>query len=185
MSLQTFIRNFSLTQKKSSGYSFDTNWALKGEVNHWEVNEKQVVGGTTCEKPSKVRRDEKGLKEKGWRWQRNERGKLILVSMTHVFLHGGSERVMLISHTGQKVVVFSNGFDFQQMVCKDYLKGIICTDCPKLKITCLEYGHIPSHSSLLYFWYWFLEKHSGSVRKHFLLTLFLLWFVSFNAAGFV
>lgn len=29
-----------------------------------EPNEKQVVVGTTCEKPSKARTDEKGLKEK-------------------------------------------------------------------------------------------------------------------------
>lgn len=52
-----------------------TNWALKGDVNHSELNEKQVVGRITCEKSLKVRRDEEGLKEKGVKqtkkWEEN------------------------------------------------------------------------------------------------------------------
>lgn len=74
-------------------------------MNYSELNEKQVVGGTTCERPSKVSTDEKDVTSAKKRDRKTQIGLLMLD-----FLCGGSDA---ISHIDQKVVVFSNKFDFQ------------------------------------------------------------------------
>lgn len=71
-------------------------------MNHSELNEKQAVGGATCERPSKVSTDEKGVTQAKKLFRKTQTGVMMFVM-----------EVMPISHTGQKVVVFSNKFGFQ------------------------------------------------------------------------
>lgn len=133
-----------------------------------------------------VRRD---WKRRGWHKERNETGKTIPVFW---WLHSESELAMLISHTRQKVVVVSNKSDSNsfskrrwfvntvRLLKRSNLYWLSQTKNNLPRIWPYSFSFSAGTHLILIF-----EKAFWYVRKHFLLTLFSLWFFSLNAARVV